>query len=165
MPLTIESLRAFVKANKSLVNDLIQAREEAPKVRAAVEGVVNPLFANFPHKFWTEGRVRGWLSGKPVVERTLITDPNKLYMVDDMDSESMTAWDKARNEAILAAFPGTPDGFCPALMAESKIIELENALLESAAETLDGSFSNICNMKMRDEAVSLLATGVTNLRG
>ena len=162
MPLTVTSLKSFVKANKSLVNDLIKAREEAPKVRAAVDAVVNPLFANFPHKFWTEECVRG---GKVVVERTLITDPNKLYMAEDMGTEKMDAWDKARNEAILAAFPGTPDQFCPALMAESKIIELENALLESAAETLDGSFGNICNMKMRDEAVSLLATGVTNLRG
>ena len=43
MPLTVTSLKSFVKA-----------REKAPKVRAAVI----PLFENFPHKFWTQEFVR-----------------------------------------------------------------------------------------------------------
>lgn len=160
MPLTVTSLKSFVKANKSLVEDLIKAREEAPKVRAAVDAVVNPLFAKF--EFWTPERERV-RDGKVIRERTRITDPDKLYMAEEMDTPAMLAWDKARNEAILANFPGTPDEFCPALMAESKITELENKLLKSAGEALDPSLGNIWNMDSRAKAIKLFISAVRDL--
>lgn len=58
----------------------------------------------------------------------LITKPNEAWMVDMKEAEPYHA---ERNRSIRAmGYRSVPDGYCPALVAENRVIKCETAMLQ-----------------------------------
>lgn len=157
-PPTVGDLVCFVYDEdvRQIVRDLLAAREELPKVEARVAEILAPVFEKF--EFWSRP-----CRSKPTSER--ITDERKLYLVssEDFDGPQMKAWDQARHDALVAAGYDLPGfGYCPALIAKSRVTDLENALLDAASRILHASFGDVPYDK-RDAALNLLVDSVRNL--
>lgn len=137
---------------RTIVSDLVAAREELPKVEARVAEIVGPVFARF--EFWTKP-----YRSKPTSER--ITDENNIYLAgpDAFTSPQMAAWWDARHEALVAAgyvLPGRD--YCPAAMARCRVSDLEAVLLERAGSMVDPAFARAAESTIETyrEAVDLL---------
>lgn len=128
--LSIDTMKAWAKANKELAQTVVLARAfhaiEVERVAAYIE----PLFETF--SFVDE-------DGKA------IESSESLYLSED--DELMSAFYDACDAAHHAhGFEGK-DGHCPALEAESLMIQAENALLDSMSALIGANASKYYSMR------------------
>ena len=95
------------------------------------------------------------LQEKPFYKRNgeRLFDHDKAYLMEEKDmNEFFILCQEARTKAGCKL----PDGYCPALVAHSTKINIENKLLKKAGEVLNPVFSEIWNMDYRRKAIDLL---------
>lgn len=99
--------------------DLIKAIKELPKLEkeaARIKKEVAPIYNKFLEKY----------DFKDSRDNKKITDYNKLYKADSDTDE----YYKEVNKELMAKYPGTKDGHCPALVADGLRINKENEILD-----------------------------------
>lgn len=140
--LTIGKVKKFCRSEVTceLVRDVLAKRAFAAAELARVDAYIAPVFASFA---FTEGR-RG----------RKITGPDNVWLCED--EELVAKYYAACDAAHKANGSTLPEGYCPALVADTAVRDAENALLKHAGENLDGSFGEIWNLGLRKRALEVL---------
>lgn len=135
--LTVKKLRTWARSNRSLAETVLKAQAFAELERERVDAYIAPIFARYGFKD-DEGNA--------------IASPRKLYLCED---DAACAAFYAECDAVHCAhgFIGGA-GECPALVAESILIQAQNLLLDSLAKFVgvDG-FSG--SLELREKALKL----------
>ena len=147
--ITVDKLRAFDtdRRTNACRKALARARNYAAETRAAVDAYTAPLFAKY--EFFNDLEVN---AGR--AERTRITDQKMLYLSQD-EAGCRKFYDECFAAALDAGYKVVDDQ-CPALLAEHNVINLENALLELAANVFGINFVET-HGDLRQRAIKLLS--------
>ena len=130
---TLTQFKTWARANRSLAEAVCMAQAFAECERERVDAYIRPVFDRYT--FIDEQGKR-------------ITKPRDLFMSADDATEFYAACDVAHREN---GFTGE-SGYCPALIAESMLIDAQNALIKSGAALLgiDGDIYGEHRKKMLD---------------
>ena len=144
---TIATLKKFAKDHRTVnaVAEVIAARLVAKTTRAKVDAYIAPVFARFTFNVAEDKQGRRGV-------QTKITHPRDLYLCED-DATCFKFY-AACDEAHRANGWDIPTGYCPALMAESRATDAEQALLKMAGELFGVPFERM-HGKDREKAVAL----------
>lgn len=120
---TINEFKAWALEHQSLALAVCKAQAFAQCERIRVDKYVKPIFDRYEFHSTLCGS-----TGR-------ITDPERLYLCEDepLCAAYYAACDKAHREH---GFKGEP-GQCPALVADTRRIQLENGLLRAGCELFD----------------------------
>ena len=137
--LDINDLKKFARANRSIAETVLLAQAFAELERERVDAYVRPIFDSYT--FVSD-------AGHP------ITDPDHLYMTD-LEGANYLAYNNAVLDANVAnGWTGDRD-FCPALTAETLLIDAQNCLLQVFAEHIGASYNSFYG-ETRTKALKLL---------
>ena len=100
------------------IKDLEAARVEAKETRALVDAYIRPVFARFDFRDVRTGEK--------------IEDERQLYRAD-LKSQQMRDYEAACDAEHRRQGYDLPPGYCPALVAENRINEIEKRLLDLAS--------------------------------
>jgi hypothetical protein len=128
---TVPALKKWARANKGLAKAVLKAKAFAEVERERVDAYVEGVFAKY--EFYNDlDSPRNTRKGEK------LTHSKSLYLSTDeaKTSEFYAECDRAHREH---GFTGT-EGHCPALEAESLLVEAENGLLDEVGKLmgLDG---------------------------
>jgi hypothetical protein len=112
--LNVEKMKSWARENRELALTVLAKKVWAECERERVNAYILPLFKSYGFTY----------SGQP------IENPDHLYLCEDEETiaKYYAECDRLHREH---GFSG-PDGHCPALVAESALIDAENELLVSA---------------------------------
>ena len=139
----VAALKAWSKKNAKLAHSLVAAQVKAQTVRTHVDSYVTPIFvdAKFTHEDTGE----------------VLTNPKDDYLAGD----EQVKWDKFYADvdaAHKANGYAVESGYCPALIAESEAIELENEFLTSFGKFAGVDFKSAYG-ELREQALKLALDG------
>ncbi len=140
------AIRTMLRDHREMFN-IVPLRVRAVETAQAVAAVVAPV--------WEQWAAQN----KPVTEplgteeAAPITHERQLYMASD---EVAKPWYAVRNAAIQEAFPGTKDGYCPALLARNAVIDAETALIALYVEKAGLDAGNVYGKLRQELLVTLL---------
>lgn len=141
---TVAGLKTWAKANKSLAETVALATAYAQTERARVDAYEAPIFARYGFTDADDG--------------TPITDPRRLYLSGD-DAACAAFYAECLVAHKAHGWTGDPE-HCPALVADSDRIKVENLLLESLGEFMgSGKEHGFWTLELRKKALDL-ALGV-----
>jgi hypothetical protein len=154
--MTTPNPATVVKALTEAVNLLLVTMAHAECLRERVDAIDRAVLAE--HTYTNE------------YEGNRITEPKESWQMGDDDA---ALYHPRRDAAIRAAGFDPPEGYCPALMAESAQTEAENALVKASEPffgvTNDQLLSHFANGKTgldhRREFIDLLIGLVVNFPG
>lgn len=142
---TIDEFKTWAKAHRDDALAVCTAQAFAECERERVNKYIRPIFDSF-----------GFVYGNDLAARMGLTGPlpwKDLYLCDDQEmlSRYWKVCDKAHREH---GFTG-PDGYCPALIAEDKLIKAQNKFLRLGCDLF--GLENIPSMpKDRKKMLDLL---------
>jgi hypothetical protein len=139
---TLKQFTAWAKANRALARNVIAAQAFAQCERERVNAYIAPVFAKFDFRADRHAKNPG----------EKITKPSDLYLSTDEAkcAEFYAACDTAHRAH---GFTG-PEGYCPALIAETARSDAENMLLDAGAALL--GVDHIWNtLEQRKQALDL----------
>jgi hypothetical protein len=140
--LTMANTKAFNASHKTaeLREQVVRLRKEATEIRKRVDAYEAPIFAKYHFKDD---------EGNPV------TDQKLLFTCIESDKEQCDRFYAECQEEHKKQGFNLPDGFCPALVAESNANKAEYALLKHATEVLGVPFDKAV-LDLRKQALELL---------
>lgn len=124
---TLSEFKQWSRDNYRLAHAVCLAQAFAETERARVDAYIQPIFERYGF------RVDASICKDLPCFNEPITTPRDLYLSDDPRLPAYYAECDAAHRAH--GFTG-PDGHCPALVAESLLIDAQNALLDSGAELI-----------------------------
>lgn len=136
---SLEEFKTWCRDHRRLALSVCQAKALALVTRERVDAYIKPIFDSFNFKYSGESvekiEDRGGESilGKP------LPSPRELYLCDDPRIEEYFAACDAEHRR--QGYTDLQPGYCPALVAESLLIDAENALMEAANPLFGLSYS------------------------
>lgn len=151
MNLTIATVRAFYRDDEALlaIGAVLAARLLASEAREAVDAYIEPLLADFDFRVDNECDRGSPRDGTP------ITKSSDLLLTDQDCAAYYAACDAAHAEHGHDLEPG----YCPALIAESAVIDAENALIKLASDRYGVDFTRLYKLESRAALLKLLTEG------